>query len=127
MGHSETGECVRLIHDCSRPIGNAVTILDYSNKFETLDDATSLIRQVYYMAKCDLKSAYRSVAISKESQQYTGLKFELDSRLIYLCDTKLRFGSRMAPGIFHRLTQSVKRMMARRGFTVMVVYLDDFF
>ena len=45
---------------------------------------------------------------------------------IYLHDTKLPFGSRLAPGIFHRLTQSVKRMMARRGFTALVVYLDDF-
>ena len=37
------------------------------------------------------------------------------------------FGFRLAPGMFHRLTQSVKRMMARRGFTARVVYLDDFF
>ena len=41
-------------------------------------------------------------------------------------DTKLPFGSRLAPGIFHRLTQAVRCMMERRGFTV-VVYLDDFF
>ena len=120
---------VRLIHDCSRPVGNALNdhaTLDCSQQFETLDDATSLICQGYYMAKVDLKSAYRSVAISKESQQYTGLTFELDGRVNYLYDTKLPFGSRLAPGIFHRLTQSVKRMMARRGFTAMVVYLDDF-
>ena len=42
-------------------------------------------------------------------------------------DTKLPFGSRLAPGIFHRLKQAVKRMMARRGFTATVAYLDDFF
>ena len=41
-------------------------------------------------------------------------------------DTKLPCGSRLAPGIFHRLTQAVRRMMERRGFTV-AVYLDDFF
>ena len=29
-------------------------------------------------------------------------------------------------GIFHRLTQSVKRMMFWRGFEGVVVYLDDF-
>ena len=41
-------------------------------------------------------------------------------------DTKLPFGSRLAPGMVHRLTQAVKRMMMRRGFTALVVYLDDF-
>ena len=67
----------------------------------------------------DLKSAYRSVSISEESQQLTGLKY-------YLI-INLPFDSRLAPGIFHRLTQAVKRMMIRQGFTAMVVYLDDFF
>ena len=50
-------------------------------------------------------------------------KFEL----LYLTnDTRLPFGSKKAPGIFHRLTQSVKRMMMKMGFTSMVAYLDDF-
>ena len=38
----------------------------------------------------------------------------------------LPFGRRSAPGIFHRLTQSVRRMMARRGFDMIIIYLDDF-
>lgn len=42
---------------------------------------------------------------------------------IYLYDTKLPFGSKEAPGIF---SQAVRRMMVRRGFTI-VAYLDDFF
>ena len=67
------------------------------------------------MAKFDLKSVYRSVSISKESQRFTGLKFVLGSQIIYIRDTILPFGSKLAPGIFHRLTQAVKRMMARRG------------
>ncbi len=44
----------------------------------------------------------------------------------YLRDTKLPFGAKLAPGIFHRITQAVKRMMARRGYDLVVVYLDDF-
>ena len=120
---------IRLIHDCSRPAGNSLNdyaTLGSSQKFQTIDDATSLIQRGYYMAKVDLKSAYRSVNISEESQHFTGLKFEFDGRVVYLRDTKLPFGSRLAPGIFHRLTQSVKRMMARRGFTAVIAYLDDF-
>ena len=44
----------------------------------------------------------------------------------YFVDTKLPFGSMEAPGIFHRLYQAVRRMMARRDFNI-VAYLDDFF
>lgn len=78
------------------------------------------------MAKVDLKSAYRSVPISKQSQRVTGLKWFINNQVTYLYDTKLPFGSKEAPGIFHRLSQAVRRMMARRGFTI-VAYLDDFF
>ena len=119
---------VRLIHDCSRPAGLAVN--DYvsnfhKQKFQTLDDAKKLVRQGSYFAKVDLKSAYRSVPISPYSQQVTGLKWEINHQLCYLYDTKLPFGSKLAPGIFHRLSQAVRRMMSRRGYTI-VVYLDDF-
>ena len=41
-------------------------------------------------------------------------------------DTRLPYGGRRAPGIFNCLTQAVKRMMARRGYRAIVVYLDDF-
>ena len=41
-------------------------------------------------------------------------------------DTRLPCGGRRAPGIFHRVSQSVKSMMAKHGFTAVVVYLDDF-
>ena len=121
---------IRLIHDCSRPLGNSLNdyaTLEFSQRFQTIDDATSLVQPGYYMAKVDLQSAYRSVSISEESQQFTGLKVVLNNQVVYLRDTKLPFGSRLAPGIFHRLTQAVKRVMIRRGFTAVVVYLDDFF
>ena len=78
------------------------------------------------MAKVDLKCDYRYVKISGESQRFTGLKFAVGNQTIYMRDIKLPFGSRLAPGIFHRLTQSVKRMMAKRGFSAVVVYLDVF-
>ena len=126
----KTAGGVRLIHDCSRPAGNSLNdfaVLESSQTFQNIDDATSLVQQDYYMAKVDFKSAYRSVNISKDSQRFTGLQFSIGGRTIYMRDTKLHFGSRLAPGIFHRLTQAVKRMMARRGFTATVAYLDDFF
>ena len=79
------------------------------------------------MAKVDLKQAYRSVPISKHSQQVTGLKCQFGYNTVYLQDTRLCFGSKLAPGIFHRLTQVVKRMLKRRRLKATVVNLDDFF
>lgn len=120
---------VRLIHDASQPEGGSLNdqaTLDTHYRFATVDQAVDQLWPGYYMAKVDLKSAYRSVPISKHSQQFTGLKWQIENRTVYLKDTKLPFGSKLSPGIFHRLSQSVKRMMERRGYTNIVVYLDDF-
>ena len=121
---------IRLIHDCSQPVGGAVN--DYATndhfRYQTIDDATQMITKDCYLAKVDLKSAYRSVKIHPSNYQATGLqwKFAGDTKPTYLSDTRLPFGAKLAPSIFHRLTQSVRRMMARRGYDTMVVYLDDF-
>ena len=121
---------IRLIHDCSRPHGQAVNdyITTKAFKFQTLDDAIRLLKPRYYMAKIDLKHAYRSVPIHKDNYQATGCKwkFKRDNHYTYFYDTRLPFGASSSPEIFHRLTQSVRRMMARRGFPDVVVYLDDF-
>lgn len=121
---------VRLIHDCSRPVNASVN--SYAGdmdkqRFQSVDSATKLVTPNAWMAKLDLKSAYRSVSISKHSQKVTGLKWILEGTPCYFIDTKLPFGSKLAPNIFHRLTQAVKRIMSRKGFTNIVVYLDDFF
>lgn len=121
---------VRLIHDCSRPEGSAVNDLVADmpkQRFQTLEDAAKLVTPKCFMAKIDLKSAYRSVRISDRSQQFTGLKWTFpDGTDHILYDRKLPFGAKLAPSIFHRLSQSVRRMMSRKGFTI-IAYLDDFF
>ena len=121
---------IRLIHDGSQPEGtsmNDYATLDTHHRFQTVDDAAKHMYPGYYMAKVDLKAAYRSVPISQHSQNFTGLKWTFDTTTIYLRDSKLPFGSRLAPGIFHRLTQSVRRMMTRKFPDVStIVYPDDF-
>ena len=79
------------------------------------------------MAKVDLKSAYRSVALHPSQYQYTGLKwtFEGDSHPTYMYDAALSFGASLSPGIFHRLSQAVCRIMGKRGAKCSG-YLDDF-
>lgn len=80
------------------------------------------------MAKIDLRHAYRSVPIYPSSFAATGLKwkFEGDEDFTYFYDTRLLFGAKSSPEIFRRITQVIRRMMARRGFDSVIVYLDDF-
>lgn len=118
---------VRLIHDCSFPPGKALN--DYASieekqSFDTVEQAAAAIKPGSWFAKTDLKSAYRSVNISKSSQELTGLQFCVNGQDTYLYDSKLPFGARKSVGVFHILSQCVKRMMLNRGFTTFV-YIDD--
>lgn len=119
---------VRLIHDCSMPHGMALNdyaTLNESYKYETVDTLAQMVRKDMYFAKIDIKSAYRNIGISKQSQQATGLRWVINNKQIYLVDTKLPFGARRSCMIFHRISQAIKRMMQRRGFDL-CVYIDDF-
>ena len=120
---------VRLIHDCSRPVGEAVNdycSADWQQTFSCVDDAAALMSEGCFFAKVDLKSAYRSVGLSKASQEVTGLSWNINGTTVYLQDTRLPFEARRSVSIFHRLTQAVRRMMARKGYDLTIVYLDDF-
>jgi hypothetical protein len=121
---------IRLIHDCSRPEGHSVN--DYATKdecsYQSVQELLDGIRPNWHIAKVDLKSAYKSAELNKNNYEYTGIKWQFpDSQTpTFLVDTRLPFGARKSPAIFNRITQAVKRMMFRRGFTVVIVYLDDF-
>lgn len=121
---------VRLIHDCSRPVGysvNSYVKVNEKFKFQSVDDAAAMVGPGAFMAKVDLKSAYRSVKISPHSQLATGLKWRVEGKDRYFVDTRLPFGAKLAPSIFHRLSTAVQRIMKRKGFINIVAYLDDFF
>lgn len=56
----------RLIHDCSLPYGHAVndiTIEMEKQSYESVDTAVGLMTYTCFMAKVDIKAAYRAVAI----------------------------------------------------------------
>jgi hypothetical protein len=121
---------IRLIHDFSQPPTTGVN--SYASKdevsFQTIQDALDMIEPNWFLSIVDLKSAYRSVGICGSQFKFTGLKwqFEGEKNFTYMSDTRLPFGARKSPAIFHRITQAVRRIMARRGFKCLVVYLDDF-
>ena len=121
---------IRLIHDFSRP--DELSVNSYATKesfcAETVDDAVSRIGPGWYMAKVDLQSAYRTVPVHPSQFTLTGLQWTFqDKSTKFMYDSRLPFGARKSPQIFHTLTQAVKRMMVRRGFVTTTVLLDDFF
>lgn len=119
----------RLIHDCSAPSGRSVNdsaVHCDKQTYESIDTAVDYLKSGYFMAKVDIKSAYRAVAIHPASYRATGLSWTIDGERLVLIDKRLPFGARPAPSIFHRLSQSIKRMMARRGHTSVIAYQDDF-
>ena len=118
---------IRLIHDLSRPDGGVNRLAsDTSVSFTTVDKATELIVTGSHLAKIDLKSAYRSIPIRVQDYNLTGLqwRFEGDKYPTYLFDSKLPFGAAKSCQIFQRLTDSIVRMMRRKGF-YMLGYIDD--
>lgn len=64
-------ENIRLIYDCSRPAHSNVNSYATTQHFSyvTLDKAVSLIKPDAYLAKIDLKSAYRHVPIRPSTAQ----------------------------------------------------------
>ena len=120
----------RLIHDASRPYGQALNDLAAHDpfKYQSLQDAVDLIKPGDWVAKVDLKGAFRSVGIAVDNYGATGLKwrFKGSSRNTYFVDTRCSFGARRSPEIFNELTQSVLEIMRRRGFMNIVCYCDDF-
>ena len=105
------GKEIRLIHDFSKPDNLGVN--NYATKdpffFQSIQDVLKMIKPGWFLAKVDLKSAYRSVGIHPSNFKFTGLKwtFEGDMHPTYMFDSRLPFGARKSPSIFSRLTQAV--------------------
>jgi hypothetical protein len=97
-------------------------------QYDTISDAINMIKPGWFLAKVDLKSAYRGVALHPGELRFTGIKwtFTEGRHPEYLIDTRFPFGARKSPEVFHRITQAVKRCMIRRGYQGTLVYLDDF-
>ena len=118
---------VRLIHDLS--VKNSLNhFADKEEcKYESLSDTIQMLQPHFWMAKVDLKWAYRSMPIKPEHYTLTGLQwtFKGNREPTTLVDTAFPFGARKSPSHFNRITKAVKRMMTRRHFNCQV-YLDDF-
>ena len=121
---------IRIIHDASRPDGKNLNsyINPEPTEYTSVDEVTSLLNPGGWMAKVDLRHAYRSVPISKNCWQGTGLKwrFSDSNKDTYMYDTRLPFGASSSPGTFQAITTSITRILKRKGFKAICVYIDDF-
>jgi hypothetical protein len=121
---------LRIIQDFSRPYGKSVN--SYADPgsftFVTVDNAAELLRPGDYMCKIDIRQAFRHVGLKPNQFKFTGLQwlFEGDTKPTYMYDTRLPFGASESVGCFHRITQSIVRIMQRRIDCDILCYIDDF-
>jgi hypothetical protein len=119
---------VRLIHDLSRLLGgvNAYST-DNSVVYSTLTDATKLIKPGSFLAKIDLQKVYCSVPLSPKSYRLTGLHwtFEGQDSPTFMFDCRLPFGASKSCKISTTISNSISRMLARKGYRC-INYIDDF-
>jgi hypothetical protein len=119
---------VRLIHDLSRPLGGVNKhSTDNAVKFPTIDEATRHMSSNTFLAKIDLKEAYRSIPLHPTCYGLTGLQwhFSGDDKSTFFFDARLPFGASKSCKIFQSLTNAIVRMLARRNIIVSG-YIDDF-
>lgn len=126
----EAGDKIRVIRDCSAPEGSAVNTHVDTLKFRmmNLKDAQDRMRPGWYMAKVDIKAAFRTIGVVQEQQELLGFKYSPreGAQPRYFIDKRLPFGMRNSPEFFCRISTAVRAMMAARGFVDVVVYVDDF-
>jgi hypothetical protein len=124
----KTATTVRVIHDHSRPFGRSLNdALSQSNfSFDSVDDAVALMTHKCYMAKVDIEAAYRHVLIDPADWDKPAFTWPTYSISDLYIDGYLQFGLMNACEVFNRIGRAIVRMMARRGFHCVIVYVDDF-
>ena len=91
------------------------------------EDAYAHMHTRDWMAKVDVKSAFRTVGIHPKHWGLIAYQWRhRDGRTRYYIETRFPFGLTTAPETFCRLTQAVQAMLTTRGIHATIVYVDDF-
>ena len=121
---------VRLILDLSQPEGNSVNAgidkEDYSVHFETFDCATDIVKKLgqgTFLAKIDIKSAFRLLPVRPSEWFMLGMHW----MGAYFVDCHLPFGCRSSPFIFSVFSDLVAWLLEQEaGIPNITHYLDDY-
>ena len=121
----------RTIYHLSYPEGDSINDGipkdPYSLKYVRVDDAIRIVQGLgpgSYMAKTDLKSAFRLIPIHPDDWNLLGVYW--NSR--YYVDMYLPFGLRSAPYVFNQLSEALEWALKHNyGLQNVIHILDDFF
>ncbi|MBF2755157.1 MAG: hypothetical protein ISN29_07865 [Gammaproteobacteria bacterium AqS3] len=116
----------RMIVDLSSPSGrsvnDAINPAFSSFKYVTVRQVAELLPQGSFLAKLDLKAAYRKVPVHVADQKFLGVSWRGKT----YCDKALPFGLRSAPIIFNAVADGLAWAMICTGIMDLAHYLDDF-
>ncbi len=123
-------EEVRVIHDLSRPAGQAVNdYITYKHyTWASLDDALRMVTPNCFMARVDIRQYYRHIPIDPADWPLTAFEwhFQGEAGPTVLWDPYLQFGQRNAPEVAHRFTMAILATMQSQGHSNIVGIVDDF-
>lgn len=89
-------------------------------KMESFSLVSEIIKKGYFLAKLDLKDAYFSIPIARESQNF--LAFQWNGKLYRF--RVLPFGLTSAPRVYTKVMRPVAAHLRSKGVRL-IVYLDD--
>ena len=116
----------RLIVDLSAPKGasvnNGISSVASSFHYITIRETARTILQGAFLAKIDLKAAYRKVPVHPQDHYLLGISWKDQ----IFCDKVLPFGLRSVPIIFNAVADALAWAMLCVGIPGLVHYLDDF-
>ena len=121
----------RTIYHLSYPEGASINEFipkdPYSLQYVRVDDAISILKSLgpgSFMAKTDLKSAFRLIPIHPDDWHLLGIYWKAQ----YFVDLYLPFGLRSAPYIFNQLSDALEWVL-RHNYSLSntLHILDDFF
>ena len=122
----------RVIIDLSWPLGasvntgidkNAYIDAPFALTFPSVDDITNELKSLgrgAFLYKIDVSCAFRHVKVDPGDYNLLGLEWNG-----HYVDTCVPFGTRHGSQIFQRLSNAVRFVMRREGFT-MIDYIDDY-
>ena len=122
----------RVIIDLSWPLGasvnagidkNAYLDAPFALTFPTVDNITDELKRLgrgAFLYKIDVSRAFRHVKVDPGDYDLLGLEWNG-----HYVDTCVPFGTRHGSQIFQRLSDAVRYVMRRKGFTI-IDYIDDY-
>jgi hypothetical protein len=122
---------IRVIHDLSFPPDQSVNSMiskeDFSLNYVRVDDAVDWCRKMppasTYMAKIDLKDAFKHVLVNPKDWHLLGFEWQG----LYYFSKVLNFGLRSSPALFDVFASALEQMILQKGTVSSILrYVDDF-